>query len=107
MRCEAVGLDRAQRHPDPIVPGQQVILGGGLQPAEITAQNRLELALQLPGTDAAGAVVRHANLGPRQCPSFDNLGPKLAGTKAPPTAVVWAAAPVAAGLRTGSPACAG
>jgi len=64
MRCEAVGLDRAQRHPDPIVPGQQVILGGGLQPAEITAQNRLELALQLPGTDAAAAVVRHANLGP-------------------------------------------
>src|SRR5258708_7706331 len=37
MRRQPLDLDRAQRHPDAIVPGQQIILGAGLQASEIAA----------------------------------------------------------------------
>src|SRR5271166_6613142 len=43
---------------------EQVVLGGALQPAEIAAQHRLKLVLELPRADSASLVCRHAYLRP-------------------------------------------
>jgi len=69
MRREALDLDRAQRHPDATASRQQVVRRGGLQPAEIASEHRLELALEShPPTRI---------LGQGQGPAVDNEGAKI------------------------------
>src|SRR6516162_4234933 len=72
VRGEALDLERAQRHPDPIAPGQQPVLSRVLQAAEVAPQHRLDLALEPPVADMAGAVGRYPNFGPWQRPAVDD-----------------------------------